>query len=136
MISVGFISVNLRFKIYARNEATQTPRPRARQIRSRKPASQTRELTQKLDQRPQTNMAQRCEATLAHRDPQYPKTRSHREILMLIRLFASTRRLMMNALRRRHVIHLPLPTKPVTQIEILARRTAREERSKTTDRLK
>src|ERR1044071_1472324 len=80
-------------------------------------------------------MAQRRISTLAHRDRENPKSRSHRQILMMIRLFPPARRLMMNALRRWNIKHLPLPAQTITKIQILAGRASREEGCKATDRV-
>src|SRR6185436_2765360 len=54
---------------------------------------------------------------------------------MPIRLFTPHRGLMMYAFRRRHVQHFPLPAEAIAEIQILAWRTARKERCKTSNRL-
>src|ERR1043165_2075694 len=89
--------------------------------------SQARELTQQLDQRPERNMAEGNIALLAHGDRQNPKARSHRQILMLIRLLSTARSLMMNTLRCRNVEYFPLAAQPITKIEIFTGRAARKE---------
>src|SRR5690349_24363529 len=96
---------------------------------------QTCELTQELDQGPQSNMSERFGTILAHRIRQYAKPRSHRKILVPLRSFATVRSLMMNALRRRNVVNLPIATESITEIEILTRRATRKERRESSDRL-
>src|SRR6185295_6731433 len=81
-------------------------------------------------------MDQRSVTTLPHRDRQNSKARAHGKILMSIGLFASARRLVVNAFRRRNVIHLPLATESITEIQILTRRAAVKERSKPPGRVK
>src|SRR6185369_9916537 len=95
--------------------------------------SQARELAQELHQRPKSDMAQRCITALAHGDRQNPKARAHRKVLMLIRLFPTTRSLMMNASRSRHIKHFPTTAQTITKIEILARRAPRKKRREATD---
>ena len=121
---------------YAGQKPAQPSGPHALEIATQHSASQTGELTQKLDQRPQSDMRERSVTIPAHRDRQNSESCSHRKILLPIRLFATARRLMMNASRRRYIQHLPLTTKTVTEIQILAWRAARKERCETTNRLK
>src|SRR6185369_1688713 len=97
--------------------------------------SQTRQLTQELDHCPQPDMSQRVVTILPHGDCQNPEPGSHRKVLMLIRFFAPAGGLMMNAFGRRDVVDLPFATPAITEIQILTRRAAREERCKTSDRL-
>src|ERR1043166_2455511 len=80
-------------------------------------------------------MYQSHSTTLPHRERQNPESRAHRKILMLVRLFPPTRRLVMNAFRARHVKHFPISAQTITKIEILAWRTPREKRCKPTNRL-
>ena len=105
------------------------------QIRSQHAVSQTRDFTHKLDQRPQRDVRERCVSILSHRDRQNSETRPHRKILMLIRFFAPSCSLMMNAPGGRHVKHFPLSAETITKIQIFTWRTAREERCETSNRL-
>src|SRR5204863_5363042 len=85
---------------------------------------------------PKADVRERCVPVLSHCDCQNSKSRSHGKILVLIRFFATAGGLMMNAFRGRYVVHLPALAETVAEVQILAWRTAREERCKTTNRFK